>query len=64
MVDLHSDAEVLDADALRVRLAAMNEILDQAREESISSKLQLARFQRQHQNYLEKHELQIQTLNR
>lgn len=42
----------------------MTEVLEQAREDAITSRLQLARFQRQHQHYLEKHELQLQTLNR
>ena len=64
LVNLHVDTDTLDVGALRVRLLALNEILEQAREDAITSKLQLARFQRQHQNYLEKHELQIQTLNR
>ncbi|KAJ8681191.1 hypothetical protein QAD02_016978 [Eretmocerus hayati] len=59
-----SDADTLDAEGLRLRLVTLNETLEQAREDAITSKLQLARFQRQHQNYLEKHELQIQTLNR
>ncbi|XP_020280867.1 sorting nexin-29 isoform X2 [Pseudomyrmex gracilis] len=63
-LDLHIDPDNLDVDTLRVRLLAMTEILEQAREDAISSRLQLARFQRQHQHYLEKHELQLQTLNR
>ncbi|CAL1684785.1 unnamed protein product [Lasius platythorax] len=63
-LDLHIDPENLDIDTLRVRLLAMTEVLEQAREDAISSRLQLARFQRQHQHYLERHELQLQTLNR
>lgn len=64
LANAHADADTLDVEGLRVRLLALNEVLEQAREDAITSKLQLARFQRQHQNYLEKHELQIQTLNR
>ncbi|XP_008212616.1 sorting nexin-29 isoform X2 [Nasonia vitripennis] len=64
LANAHADADTLDVEGLRVRLLALNELLEQAREDAITSKLQLARFQRQHQNYLEKHELQIQTLNR
>lgn len=63
-LDLHIDPENLDVNTLRVRLIAMTEVLEQAREDAITSRLQLARFQRQHQNYLERHELQLQTLNR
>ncbi|KAF7988973.1 hypothetical protein HCN44_007283 [Aphidius gifuensis] len=63
-IDYHIDADKLDIDALKIRLLAMNEVLEQAREDSISSRLQLARFQRQHQNYLERHEVQLQALNR
>lgn len=63
-LDFHVDSETLDIDALRIRLLAMTEVLEQAREDAITSRLQLARFQRQHQHYLEKHELQLQTLNR
>ncbi|XP_029676549.1 sorting nexin-29-like isoform X1 [Formica exsecta] len=63
-LDLHIDPENLDIDTLRVRLLAMTEVLEQAREDAITSRLQLARFQRQHQHYLERHELQLQTLNR
>lgn len=63
-LDLHIDPENLDVNTLRVRLLAMTEVLEQAREDAITSRLQLARFQRQHQNYLERHELQLQTLNR
>ncbi|XP_070157473.1 sorting nexin-29 [Polyergus mexicanus] len=63
-LDLHIDSENLDIDTLRVRLLAMTEVLEQAREDAITSRLQLARFQRQHQHYLERHELQLQTLNR
>ncbi|KAH0954016.1 hypothetical protein HN011_007055 [Eciton burchellii] len=63
-LDFHIDSENLDIDTLRVRLLAMTEVLEQAREDAITSRLQLARFQRQHQHYMEKHELQLQTLNR
>ncbi|XP_011636612.1 sorting nexin-29 [Pogonomyrmex barbatus] len=63
-LDFHVDPETLDIDTLRIRLLAMTEVLEQAREDAITSRLQLARFQRQHQHYLEKHELQLQTLNR
>ncbi|XP_011142398.2 sorting nexin-29 isoform X1 [Harpegnathos saltator] len=63
-LDFHVDPENLDIDTLRVRLLAMTEVLEQAREDAITSRLQLARFQRQHQHYLERHELQLQTLNR
>ncbi|KAL6258123.1 hypothetical protein P5V15_010042 [Pogonomyrmex californicus] len=63
-LDFHVDPENLDIDTLRIRLLAMTEVLEQAREDAITSRLQLARFQRQHQHYLERHELQLQTLNR
>lgn len=63
-LDFHIDPENLDIDTLRVRLLAMTEVLEQAREDAVTSRLQLARFQRQHQHYLERHELQLQTLNR
>ncbi|KYN01154.1 Sorting nexin-29, partial [Cyphomyrmex costatus] len=63
-LDFHIDPENLDIDTLRIRLLAMTEVLEQAREDAITSRLQLARFQRQHQHYLERHELQLQTLNR
>jgi len=63
-LDFHIDSENLDIDTLRIRLLAMTEVLEQAREDAITSRLQLARFQRQHQHYMEKHELQLQTLNR
>lgn len=42
----------------------MTEMLEQAKEDAMTSRLQLGRLQRQHQNYLERHELQIQALNR
>jgi sorting nexin-29 len=64
LVDTHAEADAQDVEGLRVRLIALNEVLEQTREDAIASKHQLTRFQRQHQNYLEKHELQIQTLNR
>ncbi|XP_012272933.1 sorting nexin-29 isoform X2 [Orussus abietinus] len=63
-LDVNVDAEKLDVDALRVQLLTMTEVLEQAREDAVTSRLQLARFQRQHQNYLERHELQLQALNR
>lgn len=63
-MDTPNDIESLDVETLRVRLLAMTEILEQAREDALTSRLQLARFQRQHQNYLERHEMQLQTLNR
>ncbi|XP_029046049.1 sorting nexin-29 [Osmia bicornis bicornis] len=63
-IDLHTDADSLDVKALQVRLLAMTEVLEQAKEDAMASRSQLSRLQRQHQNYLERHELQIQTLNR
>ncbi|KAG7202871.1 hypothetical protein KM043_010019 [Ampulex compressa] len=63
-LDIHANPDNLDVDTLRIRLIAMNEVLEQAREDAVTSRLQLARFQRQHQNYLERHDLQLQTLNR
>lgn len=42
----------------------MTEMLEQAKEDAMTSRLQFGRLQRQHQNYLERHELQIQALNR
>ncbi|CAG5089299.1 Similar to SNX29: Sorting nexin-29 (Bos taurus) [Cotesia congregata] len=63
-LDSHIDASELDTEALRVRLIAMGEVLEQAKEDAVTSRLQLARFQRQHQNYLERHEVQLQALNR
>ncbi|XP_034946152.1 sorting nexin-29 [Chelonus insularis] len=63
-LDSHIDADQLDINALRVRLLAMSEVLEQAKEDAVTSRLQLARFQRQHQNYLERHEVQLQALNR
>ncbi|KAK0071344.1 hypothetical protein PV325_013071, partial [Microctonus aethiopoides] len=63
-LDSHLDAEQLDIEALRIRILAMSEVLEQAREDAVNSRLQLARFQRQHQNYLERHEVQLQALNR
>lgn len=63
-LDLHADIESLDINTLRVKLLAMNEVLEQAKEDAVTSRLQHARLQRQHQNYLERHELQLQTLNR
>lgn len=58
------DTDKLDIDTLRVRLLATSEILEQAREDAIASRSQLVRFQRQHQNYVEKHDMQLQTLTR
>ncbi|XP_076233972.1 sorting nexin-29 [Calliopsis andreniformis] len=63
-LNIHANTEDLDTETLRIKLVAMNEILEQAKEDAMTSRLQLARLQRQHQNYLERHELQIQTLNR
>ncbi|KOC65666.1 Sorting nexin-29 [Habropoda laboriosa] len=63
-LDIHTDAEDLDIEGLRLRLLAMTEMLEQAKEDAMSSRSQLARLQRQHQNYLERHELQTQALNR
>ncbi|XP_043255709.1 sorting nexin-29 [Colletes gigas] len=63
-LDTHADTESLDIDALRMKLVATTEILEQAKEDALTSRSQLARLQRQHQNYLERHELQLQTLNR
>ncbi|KAH0561707.1 hypothetical protein KQX54_018916 [Cotesia glomerata] len=63
-LDSHVDASELDTEALRVRLIAMEEVLEQAKEDAVTSRLQLARFQRQHQNYLDRHEVQLQALNR
>lgn len=63
-LEVHIDAENLDVDALRTRLMAMSEVLEQARDDAVTSRSQLARFQRQHQNQLERHELQLQALNR
>ncbi|XP_058795776.1 sorting nexin-29 isoform X2 [Phymastichus coffea] len=59
-----SDADILNVEALKLRLSALSEVIEQTRGEADSSKIQLARFQNQHQNYIEKCELQIQTLNR
>lgn len=47
MVNSHAEEADMNVEALRVRLLALNEVLEQAREESITNKLQLARFQRQ-----------------
>ncbi|CAL7950089.1 unnamed protein product [Xylocopa violacea] len=63
-LDLHTDDANLDIEALRMKLLAVTEMLEQAKEDAVSSRTQLARLQRQHQNYLERHELQIQALNR
>ncbi|XP_076762722.1 sorting nexin-29 [Xylocopa sonorina] len=63
-LDLHTDDANLDIEALRMKLLAATEMLEQAKEDAVSSRTQLARLQRQHQNYLERHELQIQALNR
>ena len=63
-LDLHVDADNLDIDALRTRVMAMSEILEQTRDDAVASRSQLARFQRQHQNHIERHELQLQALNR
>ncbi|CAK9822372.1 Sorting nexin-29 [Anthophora retusa] len=63
-LDIHTDAEDLDIEGLRIRILALTEMLEQAKEDAMSSRSQLARLQRQHQNYLERHELQTQALNR
>ncbi|KAK0174557.1 hypothetical protein PV327_010316 [Microctonus hyperodae] len=63
-LDCHEDADKLDIESLKIRILAMSEILEQSREDAVNSRLQLARFQRQHQNYLERHEVQLQALNR
>lgn len=59
-----TSTENLDAETLRLKLLAMSELLEQTREDAMSSRLLLTRFQRQHQNLVEKHQLQLQTLNR
>ena len=59
-----AEDQSLSEKELRLRLLALGETLEQAREEAVASKLQLARFRRQHHNYLDRHELQVQTLNR
>ncbi|XP_026671043.1 sorting nexin-29 isoform X2 [Ceratina calcarata] len=66
LADLYNntDPDDLDIEALRVRFLAVTEVLEQAKEDAMTSRMQLARLQRQHQNYLERHELQIQALNR
>ncbi|XP_014210929.1 sorting nexin-29 isoform X2 [Copidosoma floridanum] len=64
LVNMQLSDDSLDVESLRARLSSLNNVLEQTREDALTSKFQLARFQRQHQNYLEKHELQIQTLNR
>ncbi|XP_011308699.1 sorting nexin-29 isoform X2 [Fopius arisanus] len=63
-LDPHLDPGELGIEALRTRLIAMGEVLENSREDAVTSRLQLARLQRQHQNYLERHELQLQALNR
>lgn len=63
-MDIHTNNDNLDIETLRVKLLAMTEMLEQAKEDAMTSRLQLGRLQRQHQNYLERHELQIQALNR
>ncbi|XP_063983908.1 sorting nexin-29 [Diachasmimorpha longicaudata] len=63
-LDPHLDPGELDVESLRTRLLAMGEVLENCREDAITSRVQLARLQRQHQNYLERHELQVQALNR
>lgn len=64
LVNFQSNSDTFDIETLRIRLLATTEVLEQAREDAISSRLQLARFQRQHQNYVEKHEMQLQALTR
>ncbi|XP_043685961.1 sorting nexin-29 [Vespula pensylvanica] len=63
-LDDRRNTEDLDAETLRLKLLTMNELLEQAREDAMTSRLLLNRFQRQHQNFVEKHQLQLQTLNR
>ncbi|XP_014235611.1 sorting nexin-29 isoform X3 [Trichogramma pretiosum] len=46
------------------RIAALAELLEQARDDALASRQQLARLQRQQQNYLDRHELQEQSLRR
>ncbi|XP_015176940.1 PREDICTED: sorting nexin-29 [Polistes dominula] len=62
-LDNHTNTENLDPEALRSKILTMDELLEQAREEAMTSRLVLNRFQRQHQNLVEKHQLQLQTLN-
>ncbi|KAI4491719.1 hypothetical protein M0804_003111 [Polistes exclamans] len=62
-LDNHTNTENLDAEALRSKIMTMDELLEQAREDAMTSRLLLNRFQRQHQNLVEKHQLQLQTLN-
>ncbi|KAK2577049.1 hypothetical protein KPH14_005865 [Odynerus spinipes] len=63
-LDDNTNTENLDAETLQLKLLTMGELLEQAREDAMSSRLLLTRFQRQHQNFVEKHQLQLQTLNR
>ncbi|XP_043792694.1 sorting nexin-29 isoform X2 [Apis laboriosa] len=63
-LDIHINNDNLDIETLQVKLLAMTEMLEQAKEDAMTSRLQFGRLQRQHQNYLERHELQIQALNR
>ncbi|XP_016767929.1 sorting nexin-29 isoform X3 [Apis mellifera] len=63
-LDIHTNNDSLDIETLQVKLLAMTEMLEQAKEDAMTSRLQFGRLQRQHQNYLERHELQIQALNR
>ncbi|XP_047370641.1 sorting nexin-29 isoform X5 [Vespa velutina] len=63
-LDDRTNTENLDAETLRLKLLTMDELLEQAREDAMTSRLLLNRFQRQHQNFVEKHQLQLQTLNR
>ncbi|XP_035718997.1 sorting nexin-29-like [Vespa mandarinia] len=63
-LDDRTNTENLDAETLRLKLLTMDELLEQARGDAMTSRLLLNRFQRQHQNFVEKHQLQLQTLNR
>ncbi|XP_046427849.1 sorting nexin-29 isoform X2 [Neodiprion fabricii] len=63
-LEIQKDMENLDIETLRIRLLALAELLDQAKEDATGSRLQLARFQRQHQDQVERHDLQLQALHR
>lgn len=62
--DIQKDVDTLDLETLRVRLLASIELLDQAKEDAVGSRLQLARYQRQNQDQAERHDLQLQALHR
>ncbi|XP_012265722.2 sorting nexin-29 isoform X2 [Athalia rosae] len=63
-LEIHKDVDSLDIESLRVRIMAFAELLEQAKEDAVCSRLQLARFQRQHQDQAERHDLQLQALHR